>query len=897
MAKKTFEMGIQIGAKTDSSFSGTFSKASGSLQDLKKQSKETQRELDRMGREFRQGKIHQSQYTESTERLTKELKHLENAQKRISSAKLTASQGMNTVKSTVSQGFNKAKMAGGIVAVGTAAAATAVAFKSMNTAADFESKMAAVGAKTEATASEMKELNKTALKLGADTSLSAGEVAVSMDELAAKGFDVNKIIGAMPGIISAAEASGEDLALTSDTVATAINVWSLEATEASRVADVLAMSANVSAAGIEDLAQTFKYAGAPAAALGISLEEVSAAAGIMTDAGLEGGNAGTSLRASLLALNNPAKAQEKIMKKLGFSIKDSKGHAKSLSVMIGDLAKSTEHMSEADKVATVAKLVGTEAVSGFLALIKAGPQKIDEMTKALENSEGTASRAAAKMKDNYAGAFEEMSGSFESSQIAFATPILPVFQDLFKGIGASIDDNVGGIEQAGERVAAALRDVFEPFSATEPVKPKLMDASNISNYNDLMEQYHQDVDKFNKYDGMDFGDKFVYMLDTASAKAEQWLSGSGGDSMQKIFTELGEIAAKAWLAAFTTSVKSAGSNLMDGNVMPALGMGAAAYMLGGGAMVKGAYGLGKWGYGTVKGAKATKAAKNMNSSASKAVDSSGPVTTSSKSSKSTNPVKSAKGGKVVAFPTKEAGKVAEKTGAFKSILGKSSKVIKPLGKVAGKAFIPLQIAASAMEIYSAKDKKKATVEAGAGLAGGLGGAKLGAAIGTMIAPGIGTAVGGVLGGIVGYAGAKWVAGKAVDKTREFSNEATVESKPSAKASEVSNSSATSLDQPTANLKSSIDLSANNFKILGTYAGEASGQVVGAFTGIKTSADLVKGNLDLLTMYTGEANGWLVSLNGIQTAGEGVISALRRLERRIDNIELPGTSNKRVSYNA
>ncbi|MEK3976055.1 phage tail tape measure protein [Psychrobacillus sp. FSL K6-1267] len=897
MARRSFEMSFQIGGQLARSFTSSFSNASNRLSDLNQEARRTQRELDRLGNDFRQGRIHQTQYAEATERLTREMRQLEASQRRVSA-----------VQGSISKGFGTAKMVGGMAAAAAATSAVAVGLSSLNTAADFESKMSAVSAKTQATNAEMKALNQTALELGAKSSLSASEVAVAMDELAAKGFDANKIIGAMPGIIAAAEASGEELALTSDTVATAINVWSLEASQASRVADILAMSANVSAAGVDDLAQVFKYAGAPAAALGLSLEEVSAAAGIMTDAGLDGSNAGTALRASLLALNNPAKAQEKMMKKLGFSIKDTDGNAKSLSNMVKDLAKSTEHMTEADKVATIGKLVGTEAVSGFLALIKAGPEKIDKMTESLESSGGSAAKAAAIMKDNYSGSLEQLGGSIESAKIAFATPILPVFQDLFQGFGDTIDGNMGTIERAGEKVAATLRDVLDPFSTKEPVKPVLMDVGSIENYNVLMEDYRQNLEKYNKFSGMDFGDKFVFMLDTAAAKMESWLSGSGGESMEKIFTKLGEIAANAWYDAFTMSVKSAGSNLMEGNVMPALGMGAAAWMLGGGAMVKGAIGLGKWGYGkAIKGRSGSSAGGNRNTTqnATSATSSAGPITTTN--TNSTNTARGnaasrlAQNGRGATAATTAATTAAAKPSVFKSILGKTGSILKPLGKVAGKAALPLTLATSVMAVASSKDKKKSAVSEGTGIAGGVGGAKLGAAIGTMIAPGIGTAVGGVLGGIVGYVGGKWAGGKAVDKGRELSNSASNSSNPSATKSAVStgtvsSSSAVALDQTTTNLKNSIELTTNNFKVLTMHTGEASGTMVGSFLGIKSSADKVRGNLDLLTMYAGEASGWLVSLNGIQAAGQGVINSLNNLKSRIDNVQLPGVSDKRVSFN-
>jgi TP901 family phage tail tape measure protein len=295
-------------------------------------------------------------------------------------------------------------------------------------AADFDTEMRKAGAIAGASAKELDAMRDSAIELGAKTSESASSVAVAMTEMAAKGFTANETIAAMPGVIAAAEASGEDLALAADTVATALNIFGLEAAESSRVADVLAMTANQSAAGITDMQYALKYAGAPAAALGISLEELSASIGLVVDSGLDGSSAGTALRASLLALNNPAKAQAKIMKQIGFEMQDAEGKTKSLADMIRDMTESTKHMSEADKVATLAKLVGTEAVSGFLALMKAGPEAIEANTKALEESGGAAAETAAQMKDGIGGALEELSGSFESIAIMIGNVLVPYVQ-------------------------------------------------------------------------------------------------------------------------------------------------------------------------------------------------------------------------------------------------------------------------------------------------------------------------------------------------------------------------------------------------------------------------------------------------------------------------------------
>lgn len=334
-------------------------------------------------------------------------------------------------------------------------------------AADFDSEMRKAGAIAGATSKEFEAMRDAAIELGAKTSESASSVAQAMTEMAAKGFTANETIAAMPGVIAAAEASGEDLALAADTVASALNIWGLEAAESSRVADVLAMSANVSAAGIDDLGYVLKYAGGPAAALGISLEEVAAAAGLMTDAGLDGSNAGTALRASLLALNNPAKAQAKLMDQIGFSMIDAEGNAKGLSDMIRDLTASTEGMTEAEKVATLGKLVGTEAVSGFLALMKAGPEAIDANTEALRNSEGAAAETAAQMKDGIGGALEELSGSFESLSIMIGDVLVPYVQQAAEWL-TQLADKFMGLSDGTKNflvIGTAIAGIFSAIGA------------------------------------------------------------------------------------------------------------------------------------------------------------------------------------------------------------------------------------------------------------------------------------------------------------------------------------------------------------------------------------------------------------------------------------------------
>ena len=349
----------------------------------------------------------------------------------LSSGMAKAGKEVQTFSSRM-EGFGKnMRDIGGGIALSFGAIATGITVplkQAVQTSVDFDSAMRRAATIAGATEKEFDALKRTALDLGAKTTKSAQEVAVAMSEMAAKGYDVNQIIAAMPGVIAAAEASGEDLALTADTVSSAINAFGLKAEDASRVADILAQSANDTAAGIADLQYAFKYAAGPAAQLGYSIESVTAAVGIMVDAGLAGEQAGTSLRAALLRLVKPPKQAADELNKLGVSITDQNGNMRSLSDIIGDLNKSMDGYTDAQKASALAAIFGTEAVSGMMALVAAGPDKIDAMTKSLENSAGASAEAAKKMMGGLGGAIEQMNGAFETMRIIIGDHLSPIIQ-------------------------------------------------------------------------------------------------------------------------------------------------------------------------------------------------------------------------------------------------------------------------------------------------------------------------------------------------------------------------------------------------------------------------------------------------------------------------------------
>lgn len=304
----------------------------------------------------------------------------------------------------------------------------------------FEAQMSRVQAIAGATKDELKLLTEQAVQLGAETSFGASEVAQGMENLASAGFTTKEIMEAMPGMLDLAASSGTDLATSSEIAASAIRGFGLEASNAIHIADVYAEAAARTNAQTEDMGEAMKYIAPVANTMGISLEETAAAIGIMSDAGIKGSQAGTSLRGALTRLTKPTDKMLGIMEDLGLEFYDNNGKMKSLTEMTAMLQEKTKGLTDEQKQNALTILFGTESLSGMLSLINRGSDELSTMTNAFKKCNGAASKMADTMLDNTSGAIEEMKGAFESAGIAIQQALAPEIRDLAKKVQNLVDD-------------------------------------------------------------------------------------------------------------------------------------------------------------------------------------------------------------------------------------------------------------------------------------------------------------------------------------------------------------------------------------------------------------------------------------------------------------------------
>lgn len=333
-----------------------------------------------------------------------------------------------------SVGESMLPIAAGITAIGAAGGRAFI---------DFDSIITGAAAKAGATAEEMEMMRQKASQFGADFPISATQAAEGMDRLAAAGYDANQVVGVMPSVITAAVASGEDLATTSDVVSNALNIWNLKqgdiASNAMRVADVVQMAANKSSLSMTDFGVAMQYAGAPAATLNISIEQLSTAMAIMKNNGIEASTIGTSLRSIFTRLSSPPKSAAEAIERLGLQVKDTQGNFLGIQPIIEQLRTKMIGMSDTEQVAIAQALAGQEAYSGLLALIKTAPQDYQAMQDAMNNATGSSQAQFEVMKGTLKNSIDGMLGSLESLAINFGSVLTPQIKAVTDSIGSFAD--------------------------------------------------------------------------------------------------------------------------------------------------------------------------------------------------------------------------------------------------------------------------------------------------------------------------------------------------------------------------------------------------------------------------------------------------------------------------
>jgi len=349
-----------------------------------------------------------------------------------------------------------AGMMGALAGVGGVASAFG---KIMSTGMEFQSSMNTMSAVSGATGEQLAAVSAKARELGTDASLtatSATDASQAMTELAKGGFTVEQSMSAAKGTLQLAAAAGVEAADAATIQSQALQAFSLGAGDAARVSDILAGAANASSAEMTGIAQGLQQSGTVAHQFGLSIEDTATSLAMLANAGIQGSDAGTLLKTTLLSVTDQGKPAQEAIEKLGLTVYDSNGKFVGMASLLEQLKMASKAMTDEQYQAATATLFGSDAMrlSGIAA--QQGAQGFNKLKEAVTR-QGQAAEVAAAQTQGLPGVWERFQNTMEDLWLG----MFDNMDDQLVSVGNSAVDMVEGVAPALEKMAHLTGDAMK----------------------------------------------------------------------------------------------------------------------------------------------------------------------------------------------------------------------------------------------------------------------------------------------------------------------------------------------------------------------------------------------------------------------------------------------------
>lgn len=365
---------------------------------------------------------------------------VETEQKLKSLKETTGSASANLAKvSAVSGEFgNKVKGVGQSLLPVTGAL-TGVGVASTVMANNFNDAMSQAAGALDKPMSEMEDLRQLAIQTGQDTVFSATDAGNAITELAKGGLTEADIkAGALKTTMDLAASSGMDLGEAANVVVQAMGAFGLSANESAEAANALAGAAAASSTDVEPLTQALAQCSAGAKNAGWSIQETTAVLARFADAGIEGSDAGTSLKTMLQRLAAPTDSAATMIEQLGIQTRDFNGDLLGASEIAEELQNKLGGLDSASRDAALSTIFGSDAMRAATVMMNSGTEGLQKYIDAANDQEATQRLANSQMSDG-SRAIEGLKGSLETAAIQIGDTLAPIVQKVAELITALVN--------------------------------------------------------------------------------------------------------------------------------------------------------------------------------------------------------------------------------------------------------------------------------------------------------------------------------------------------------------------------------------------------------------------------------------------------------------------------
>jgi TP901 family phage tail tape measure protein len=351
--------------------------------------------------------------------------------KDLASGKISKLQkGIRGVNSTLEKHQRSMLMAG--------AAAVAFGTVSVKAAADFDRGMREVNTLINFSNTDLDVLKHQVRDLSKEFGINAVEAAKALYSTISAGTAPADAIKFLTVAAKTSIGGITDLETAVDGLTSVVNAFGYEAHETEDVADIMFATMRRGKTTIAELSRFFFQAAPVASALGVSLEETSAAITTLTLSGTPTRVAMTQVRQAMVSLATPTAEMEKLFEAVGYESGLAAIRADGLVGAFNKLQKQSG-ATETEFIKAVGSVESLQAVMGLTG--KNTPAFLENM-KAMENAAGGVEDAYAQMADSTSQKFEEMTAAMNDAKIEMGENLTPLFEQL-ADVGVEASEAIG----------------------------------------------------------------------------------------------------------------------------------------------------------------------------------------------------------------------------------------------------------------------------------------------------------------------------------------------------------------------------------------------------------------------------------------------------------------------
>lgn len=343
-------------------------------------------------------------------------------------------QQMETASKTSRQHMDRvgksAMIAGGLIVAGLAAAVAS--------AAQFETSMRNANSIMHQSEAEFRATSAAVLDMSRRLPQSATNLANGLYDIASSGFQGADGLKILHAAAVSATAGMSDTATAARAITGVLNAYGMEADDAAHVSDVLFQTVNVGVLTFEELAQNVGDYTSTAAALGVSVEETSAALATMTLAGINAAESSTALNRVLSSFIKPTDAMSAALRGMGYE----SGTAAVEALGLKGAVEAVDRAS-GGSVQSIAEMYGeVRAIKGALALTAAEGENYADSTDAIATASdgaGAAQEAYNEQSKAFSVQLSQAKNSVNALAIEIGTRFLPMLSSGAKVVGNVAD--------------------------------------------------------------------------------------------------------------------------------------------------------------------------------------------------------------------------------------------------------------------------------------------------------------------------------------------------------------------------------------------------------------------------------------------------------------------------